>query len=570
VATSNGHGRLRTAEPNGGPPGGEQRLAAVVASVPDALITLDPRGAIETANPAAERLFDYPGPELVEHAFAGLLADPYAEEYGAAIRALAAGERVDGVGLAREVLGRRRDGSSFPLELSLSRVAAGDEPLLLAVGRDISERKRTEDSLRRLAEQDPLTGLHNRAGFERALARHIDYAARYGGAGSLLVIDIDNFKYVNDTLGHRAGDELIKGVAGLIRGRLRRTDVLGRLGGDEFAVLIHAADGQQAHGVAEELREIIAARDFVLDRQPIKLTVSVGMAPLGEERLTAAELLAQADVAMYAAKDQGRDRVAEFSSGGQAEIVASRALSERIRKATEEGLFVLVCQPILDLGSNQVTQYELLLRMRGEDGGLVPPGEFLATAERFGLIHRIDRWVAQQAVRLIASHRKQGHDLILEVNLSALSMNDPGFATEVGRELVANAVDPSHLIFEVTETAAVADLDQARRFAESLTRIGCRFALDDFGAGFASFYYLKHLPISYLKIDGEFVRELFRTPTDQLLVSALVQVSRGLKIKTIAEFVGDQETLDLLRELGVDFAQGYHIGRPEPVAELRA
>jgi EAL domain-containing protein (putative c-di-GMP-specific phosphodiesterase class I) len=172
-------------------------------------------------------------------------------------------------------------------------------------------------------------------------------------------------------------------------------------------------------------------------------------------------------------------------------------------------------------------------------------------------------------VRLLASHKEEGRDLVLEVNLSALSMNDAEFATMVGRELIATGADPSKLVFEVTETAAVNDLDKARRFAESLTRIGCRFALDDFGAGFASFYYLKHLPISYLKIDGEFIRELVRTPADQLLVKALVQISQGLGIKTIAEFVGDDETLQLLTEFGVDFAQGYHVGKPHPVADLR-
>jgi len=307
----------------------------------------------------------------------------------------------------------------------------------------------------------------------------------------------------------------------------------------------------------------------VLERQPIRVTVSIGVAPLAEQRLTGPELLAHADVAMYAAKDQGRDRVVEFTAEGQAEIAERQALSERIRRATEEGLFVLVCQPILDLAKGEVTQYELLLRMRGDDGSLEPPGTFLATAERFGLIQGIDRWVAQQAVRLLASHKKEGRDLVLEVNLSPLSMNDAEFATMVGRELIATGADPSNLVFEVTETAAVNDLDQARRFAESLTRIGCRFALDDFGAGFASFYYLKHLPISYLKIDGEFIRELARTPADQLLVKALVQISQGLGIKTIAEFVGDDETVRLLTEFGVDFAQGYHVGKPHPVADLR-
>jgi len=569
VSTPSGQATLGTAGDNGGGAGADQRLAALLASTTDAILTVDATGAIESVNGAAERLFDHPASELLGREFAALLGDPHRSEYASLVKSFAAGEQLEVLGLPREVLGGRGDGSSFPLEVSLTEMPVAGGKLLLAVARDISERKRAETHLRELAEHDALTGLLNRRSFEGVLAKHIQYAARYGGAGSLLVLDVDNFKYINDTLGHQGGDELINGVAGLIRGRLRRTDVLARLGGDEFAVLLHAADGEKAQAVAHELRELIAGHSFVLGHQPIRVTVSIGVAPLADQRLTGQELLAHADVAMYAAKDQGRDRVVGFTPEGQAEIADRQALSERIRNATEQGLFVLVCQPILDLSKNEITQYELLLRMRGDDGKLVPPGTFLATAERFGLIQGIDRWVAQQAVRLLASHKKEGRDLVLEVNLSALSMNDAEFATVVGRELIATGADPANLVFEVTETAAVNDLDQARRFAEGLTRIGCRFALDDFGAGFASFYYLKHLPISYLKIDGEFIKELAGTPADQLLVKALVQVSQGLGIKTIAEFVGDDETVEMLREFGVDFAQGYHIGKPHPVADLR-
>ncbi len=547
----------------------DRRLEALLASVSDAILTVDRRGAVESLNPAAERLFDYPASELLGRKFAALFPDPDRTEYEGYLQAFSDGETVEVLGLSRELHGLRSNGSSFPLELTLSEMRVDGESLLVAVGRDITERRRVEARLRKLADLDPLTGLLNRRSFETALARHIDYSARYGGAGSLLVLDIDNFKYVNETVGHQAGDELIKGVARLIRGRLRKTDILARLGDDEYAVLIHAADGEKAHQVAHELREIVSGHSFVLDRQPVRVTVSIGVAPLAERRLTGPELLAQADMAMYAAKDQGRDRVVEFTPEGQAEIAAHQALSEQIRRATEGGLFVLVCQPILDLESNEVTQYELLLRMRGEEGQLLEPASFLGTAERFGLIQGIDRWVAQQAVRLLAGHQKAGRELVLEVNLSPLSMNDEGFATAVGRELIASGVKPANLVFEVTETAAVADLDQARRFAESLISIGCRFALDDFGSGFASFYYLKHLPVSYLKIDGEFIRELTRTPSDQVLVKALVDVARGLSIQTIAEYVADEETLELVRELGVDYAQGFLIGRPAPVSELR-
>ena len=240
-----------------------------------------------------------------------------------------------------------------------------------------------------------------------------------------------------------------------------------------------------------------------------------------------------------------------------------------MRQATERGLFILTSQPIVNLAEGMTTQHEILLRMREDGGGLVEPSAFLATAERFGLIGDIDRWVTQQAVRLIAAHNKEGRELTLEVNLSGKTMGDASFPDEVRRQLSASGIDPASLIFEVTETAAVAEMEHARLFAQSLAKVGCRFALDDFGSGYASFYYLKHLPISYLKIDGEFVRELPRSPVDQRIISALVQVCTSLGIKTVAEFVEDERTMDILRELGVDFAQGYHLGKPAPISALR-
>jgi EAL domain-containing protein (putative c-di-GMP-specific phosphodiesterase class I) len=271
---------------------------------------------------------------------------------------------------------------------------------------------------------------------------------------------------------------------------------------------------------------------------------------------------------MHAAKERGRDRVLGFDADGR-DPDERRVWTERVRQATERGLFILAAQPIVDLKRGETTQHEVLLRMRDDGGGLVEPRAFLATAERFGLIGGIDRWVTQQAVRLIEAHKREGRDLILEVNLSGKTMTDERFPEDVKRQLANAGIDPGLLIFEVTETAAVADVDHARSFAKSLAALGCRFALDDFGAGYASFKYLKHLPISYLKIDGEFVRDLPDSRTDQLIVSALVEVCEGLGIKTVAEFVTDQPAMDMLRELGVDFAQGYHLGKPAPVSSLR-
>ena len=534
-----------------------------------AVVAIDGRGEIDYLNPAGELLFGQAISDARGRAFTDFLGEPHNNEVASEIRKIGKGESSDLLDVPREVIGCRLDGSTFAMELTLSRVEGAEPPMLVAVARDIEERKRVEEELRHLVDHDSLTGLPNRHSFERELSRHIAYAARYGSGGSVVTLGVDHFKYVNDSLGHEAGDQLLKEIAALLGSRLRGTDILARLSSDIFAVLLHGAGEEKARSVAEELLERVKRQSFVVERQPIRVTMSAGVAALGGRPLTGPELLAEADVAMYSAKEQGGEQVVCFTANGHGDVAEKRAWSERVRQATEKGLFVLVCQPILNLEQDGITQYELLLRMRGDDGELVPPGAFLATAERFGLIQAVDRWVAQQAIRLIAAHRKEGRTLTLEVNLSGRTMGDEELTSLIKRELKSTGIDPAQLIFEVTETAAVADLDKAREFAEGLTKLGCRFALDDFGAGFASFYYLKHLPIAYLKIDGEFVKELPRTPIDQLVIKALVDVCHGLDIKTVAEFVGDQETVDKLRELGVDFAQGYFIGHPHPVAELR-
>ncbi len=549
--------------------GGTTPTIALLENLPDAIVLIDERGFIAYANAAAERLFGRPIGDLAGTALPTLLAEPYGDEYAALLRRFADGEQLEVPGERREVVAQQPDGSGVAMELSLSEVRVGQVRSLAAIGHDIRDRKREEARLRQMAEQDSLTGLANRVSFEHALTRHIDYAARYGSAGCVIALGIDSFKYVNEALGAAAGDEVLAGLAELIQGRLRKTDVLARVGGDVFGILVHGADRSKAISLAEELLGIARRHAFVIDGEGIRITMSAGVTSLDERQVVGVELLAEAETAMSAAKEAGRDRVLGYDPTGRSEMDERRAWTERVRQATERGLFVLTSQPIVNIEKGVATQHEILLRMRDDGGGLVEPGSFLATAERFGLIGGIDRWVTQQAVRLIAAHNADGRELTLEVNLSGQTMGDARFPDEVRRELTSSGIDPASLIFEVTETAAVADMDHARLFAKSLAKVGCRFALDDFGAGYASFYYLKHLPISYLKIDGEFVKELPHSHTDQLIVRALVQACQGMGIKTIAEFVTDQTTMDMVRELGVDFAQGYHLGKPEPVSALR-
>ncbi len=550
-------------------PSGVTPAIALLENLPDGIVLIDGNGWVAYSNAAAEQLFGRPVSEMVGAPFHILLAEPFGEEYAGHIRRFNGGDHPEVVGQRRDVFIRRLDSSVVPAELTLCEVRDGGVKSLAAVAHDIGHRKQEETRLRRMASQDSLTGLVNRTNFERALSEHVDWADRYGNGGAVIALGVDTFQYVNEALGVSGGDEILVGLAELVKGRLRKTDVLARVDGDVFGILAPGTDREKALTLAEQLLDLVRRHSFVVNSEGIRVTLSAGVSSLNQRAVTGADFLAEAETAMHTAKESGRDRALAYVAHGHSEVDGRRAWSERVRQATERGLFVLVSQPIVNLKSEQATQHEVLLRMRDDGGGLVEPGSFLATAERFGLIGGIDRWVTQQAVRLIAAHNKEGRDLTLEVNLSGMTMGDSRFPAEVKRELTTSGIDPGCLVFEVTETAAIADIEQARKFALSLARLGCRFALDDFGAGYASFYYLKHMPISYLKIDGEFVRELPASHADQLIVRALVEVCGGLGIKTIAEFVTDQRTMDMVRDLGVDFAQGYHLGKPAPISELR-
>ena len=455
------------------------------------------------------------------------------------------------------------------LTVSLVSDHRGNPLYVISQVQDISERKEMAARLEFLLDHDFLTGLYNRRRFEQELAREVERAARYRAKGAVLVIDLDNFKDVNDAFGHKAGDDLLKGVAGALRHRMRLTDVLARVGGDEFATLLPEADADQAQLVADGVVTTLRRHVAVLGEHSIRVTASVGVALF--DGLSAAEVLACADLSMFEAKEAGRDQVVMYRpSGGHREHVSARlAEAERIRSALEEERFLLYCQPIIDLRRNEVLQYELLLRLRADDGGEpLQPGSFLYVAERFGLIQEIDCWVVRQAIALIAEHAQAGRRLVLHVNLSGKSIADPSVAALIEKAIADAGIDPACLVFELSETTAIANIEEAKAFAHRLRTRGCRFALDDFGVGFGSFHHLKSLPFDYFKIDGDFIRGIVASPMDQLVVGAIVGIARGMGKKTIAEFVADAETALLLAKSGVDYAQGYHVGRPGPARDV--
>jgi diguanylate cyclase (GGDEF)-like protein/PAS domain S-box-containing protein len=450
------------------------------------------------------------------------------------------------------------------VNLTLVRDGAGVPQHVLLQAQDITERRRYETELRYLADHDPLTGLLNRRAFTRALEAHLEHVRRYGPAGGVLVLDLDHFKNINDTLGHGMGDELIVSLADALRAQLGERVAISRLGGDELALLI--PDGDVDEVAADVLATVRAQRISSPSGRLRSVSASVGIAGFDEQGLGADDVLANADLAMYEAKDAGRDRAIAYRPVGRTSTQGRVSWPDAIRDGLDEDRFVLQAQPIMNLATGDTGQFELLLRLRDPLGELISPAAFLPAAERYDLIGAIDRWVVTRSIAMLAEENRRGRRLTFEINISGRSAGDPELLALIEHELRTNEVDPAQVIFEITETTAVANIPRAQEFAHRLAALGCRFALDDFGAAFASFYYLKHLPFDYLKIDGEFVRGCVADRTDQLVIKAVVDIARGLGKTTVAEMVGDEETLHLVRDLGVDFVQGFHIGRPAPLA----
>lgn len=452
------------------------------------------------------------------------------------------------------------------IESVLAKLDPGDRKV---VDEALAKAEKTEAQLRHIADHDSLTGLLDRRRFRSELDQYVSFSARYGGQGAVMIIDIDGLKAVNDSLGHHAGDNLIRRIAGIMRERVRTTDIVARLSGDEFAVLMPQTDTDGALQLGEDLRAQVA-ESAAPGPDAENATISVGITMFGGEREVGAEaVLVAADQAMYRAKEEGRNQIALFQDPGEPLRQERRrqTTAARIRDALTQDRLLLHTQPIRSLASGGIERYELLLRMTGENGEVLPAASFIEAAERSGMVQELDRWVVARALELLASREREGAPVSLHVNLSGASVADLSVLEFIERRLDEGHADPARCTFEMTETPRSHNYEAAAGFADRLTEFGCQVAIDDYGAGFGPFHYLKQIPFDLIKIDGSFVRDMPNSDADQLTVQAIVQIARGLGKTTIAEYVQDDLTTQMLREYGVDMAQGYHLGRPVDVAE---
>lgn len=429
---------------------------------------------------------------------------------------------------------------------------------------DVTTARRNADQLVYLAERDALTGLYNRHRFNEEMGRMVAEAQRSSGRVALMFFDLDGFKYINDTFGHRAGDAMLIRVAGEVSGQVRRNEIFARLGGDEFAILVPDISDETLKILAERITRSIAGVRFQFEGQSLHLTCSCGIALYPDHARNTEDLMARADAAMYQAKEAGKNtwRIHQTSLSDSQRMEIQMPWNARIKHALENDLLELHFQGVYAAPDRVLGHFEVLVRMRDKDNrdNMILPGEFIPAAEKSGKILEIDRWVLSRSIKLLA---EVGAIPALAVNVSGRSLDDPTLPLFIADELRRRGVPAQRLMVELTETAAVSDLHDARRFIEALQQTGCGVCLDDFGTGFSSFAYLKHLHVDSIKIDGLFIRALPQDPDNQLFVKAMVSIARGLHKTTIAECVEDEETLRMLVAFGVDYVQGYHLERPQ-------
>jgi len=550
----------------------KERAQVTLASIGDAVISTDAQGRIDYLNAAAESLTAWSIDEargrpigdvlnLVNEVTREAVENPL-------LRALA---RRDGTGRFDHSVLITRAGQEVAIQESAAPICDRNGEVIGAVTvfHDVTKERRLKRALSYQASHDALTGLINRREFDTRLQSAVLSAQTGEASHALLYVDLDQFKVVNDTCGHQAGDRLLRDVTGLLQTGVRAVDTLARLGGDEFGMLLQNCTLEQATRIAEGVRQSLHEYRFVWGASTLSVGASVGVVEIKRDTENVASVMSAADIACYAAKEGGRNRIHIYEAGGVSNRHREMHWVARVTRAADENRLVLFYQPIVAIGAAEPPSFhELTVRLRGDDGELVPPSEFIPAAERYNVMSVIDRWVVLQAVELLRERQRRGAPLpTLAVNLSGTSLNEQSFLDFTLQNL-GDAQIAAALCFEITETAAVTNLTDAIHFMRELQARGCRFALDDFGSGISSFLYLKTLPVDFLKIDGQFISQIASDPVDRSMVEAISKIGKALGIATVAESVETAEVLAELERIGVDFAQGYYMARPRPLAEL--
>ncbi len=541
-------------------------------SIGDGVITTDANSVIDYINPVAAeltgwRLEDAMGRPVEEifRAFHEETCEPLENPLSVSIR------RVRLIKSVRPMLLIRRDGNELYVEATAAPIRDGQGHVGggVLVFHDVSESRELNRRLSYHASHDLLTGLVNRRELESRIERALKSAKAREASFALCYLDIDQFKIINDTCGHSAGDALLGQVGALLKSKVRWRDTLSRLGGDEFGILLESCSLDEAMRIAEQLREAVRNFRFTWEDRVFRLGASVGVVPISADNEDVASILSAADSACAAAKEAGRNRVHSFAEN-DVELMRRRREMQwaaRINAALEEGRFELYRMQIQPLQRVEPgAHYELLLRLRDENGRIVSPESFIAAADRYAITPAIDRWVIENAFRWLVSEADEREKLMLcSINLSGQSLGDDKFLPFVIDQFHRSGLDASKICFEITETAAVASFSQANRFIQALKELGCKFALDDFGRGLSSFGYLKHFPVDFLKIDGSFVREILRDPIDREMVRSINEIGHLTGKQTVAEFAENAEIIQMLTSLGVDYAQGYGVAQPQRV-----
>ena len=550
----------------------KERAQVTLESIGDAVISTDADGRIEYINPVAASLTAWSLTEArgqpigtVLNLVNELTREPIENSL------LGALGRASGNAPADHAVLVTRAGHEVAIQQSAAPICDRQGRVIGAVTvfHDVTQERRLKRALSWQASHDALTGLINRREFDHRLHAALGGAQRGEGSCALLYIDLDQFKVVNDTCGHQAGDRLLRDVTGLLQTHVRASDTIARLGGDEFGVLLEGCTPEQATRIAEGVRQAIRDFRFVWGTSTLSVGASIGIVQIGVETENVASVMSAADIACYAAKDAGRNRIHVYGADGVSHRHREMHWVSRVTRAAEDGRLELFFQPIVSLsGSGGRAFHELTVRLRDDNGALVAPGEFIPAAERYNVMSSIDRWVLGRALSVLRERLRQGQALpLLAVNLSGTSLNEQSFVDYV-LQSVGEPEIASSLCFEITETAAVTSLSNARFLMSELKSRGAKFSLDDFGTGVSSFVYLKTLPVDFLKIDGQFVAHITDDPVNRSMVEAIGKVGRALGIATVAECVESAAVLEVLKVIGIDYVQGFHLAHPLPIAQL--